>query len=990
MTHTASEANRVRSQALAIFAACWLGCGASCLEAGEPVVLVETESFEELGGWVVDQQFMDLMGSPFVLAHGLGVPVQDCRTRVELPRGGRYRVWVRTRDWVAPWGAEGAPGRFEVRIAGESIGTFGDERAEWHWQDGGVHQLPASFALSLHDLTGFEGRCDALLFSADPDWTPPGGGEELASLRGEQLGWGQEPADGGDYDLVVVGGGIAGVSAAITAARLGLSVALIQDRPVLGGNGSSEVRVWPEGGTNLEPYPRVGDVVSELVRKKGPGDGNAKAAKVYDDERKLDLARAEPNLHLMLENRVNAADGDEQGIRSVVAQHTRTGRRTRVRGRWFLDSTGDGVLGHLVGADHEDAPQDNMGFSNLWNVADTNENESQLRCLCEDHEELDLAFTQADSPQPFPRCPWAIDLSDRPFPGREPYKVRWPMSDDLLGHVGGWFWESGFGKDPIRDAEWIRDLNLRAMYGAWDALKNVDRAHPNHRLKWAAFVAGKRESRRLLGDVVLDADDFRNGTDFPDQAFPCTWGIDLHVAHPDYAKRGDEDAFISWATVMGDDGKYEYAGPYWAPYRCLYSRNIPNLFMAGRNISVTHEALGAVRVMRTCGMMGEAVGVAAAVCKSNGCNPRSVYTDHLQELKALLQAGAGKDSEAVRSVPNGDTDPDLATRMQPIPTSAVFSDPDYYIWGGSMVRGDDGKCHLYYSRWPRSLGHYAWVTHSEVAHAVADSPLAEMRHADVALPERGRQHWDGMCTHNPNVHRFDGKYYLYYMGNTGDRSLGREQAASADQIDWQHRNLQRVGVAVAPSPDGPWRRSDKPLIEPTEGFFDSLCCSNPSVTRRPDGGYLMVYKAIGSEGPLPFGGPVVHVAAVSDSPTGPFRKLTQPIFTKESVAFPAEDPYVWSEGAKYYAIVKDNAGHFTGRGKSTALFESTDGADWRLSPNPLVATTRLKWNEQRHEELHSLERPQLFLDAGRPTALLFAADKDDRREHSFNVRIPLR
>jgi len=152
----------------------------------------------------------------------------------------------------------------------------------------------------------------------------------------------------------------------------------------------------------------------------------------------------------------------------------------------------------------------------------------------------------------------------------------------------------------------------------------------------------------------------------------------------------------------------------------------------------------------------------------------------------------------------------------------------------------------------------------------------------------------------------------------------------------------------------------------------------------------MIYKAIGDHGSLPFGGPVVHVAAVSESPTGPFRKLPDPVFTKDSIEFPADDPYVWFDRGTYYAIVKDNAGHFIGSGKSTILFRSDDGADWRVADNPLVATTQLAWADERRETLFSLERPQLFFDGGRPTALLFAADRDERRGHSFNVRIPLR
>ncbi len=593
-------------------------------------VFIEPESFSERGGWMVDQQVMDLMGSPYMLAHGLGIPVPDCSDTVELPGPGTYRVWVRTRDWVSPWNAPGAPGRFQVLLDGTPLETvFGTEGEAWHWQDGGTCDLKDKVQVSLHDLTGFEGRCDAILLSPDTSWVPPHGGEELAELRARCTSLGLEPKDGGRFDLVVVGGGIAGTSAAITAARMGLQVALVQDRPVLGGNGSSEVRVWPQGHTNQERFPHVGDVVSELVRDHGPGHANAGDPHVFDDNRKLALALAEPNLRLFLNQRVNAAESRNQRITAVTAQHTSSGQRTRITGTLFLDSTGDGVLGALVGADYEITETEHMGASNLWSVAATSKNEFQLRCECEDEgDPLSLAFDQSTSPAPFPRCPWAVDLSERDFPGRK----KSAGTGNPLGKLGAWFWESGFNLDPIRDMERVRDLNLRAMYGAWDTLKNVDGLYPNHRLKWAAYIAGKRESRRLMGDVVLVGDDFRNLKPYPDAAFPCSWHLDLHFPEPAYHE--DSDPFISGYT-KGEG--FTYAGPYWAPYRALYSRNIKNLFMAGRNISVNHEALGAVRVMRTCGMMGEVVGKAASLCVLHSCDPRGVYADHLDGLIELLK-----------------------------------------------------------------------------------------------------------------------------------------------------------------------------------------------------------------------------------------------------------------------------------------------------------------------------------------------------------------
>jgi hypothetical protein len=576
-------------------------------QANAQTVLVEAEQFQNLGGWVNDSQFMDQMGSPYLLAHGLGLAVADAVTTVRLPKPGRYRVWVRTYDWVAPWNAPGTPGEFQLLVDGKPLETtFGTEGSQWHWQDGGTIDVAgATIALALHDLTGFEGRCDAIVFSSDGSFIPPNQDPEMRSFREASLGLPARPEEAGQFDLVVVGGGIAGTCAALAGSRLGLNVALIQDRPVLGGNNSSEVRVWLQGARNKPPYPRVGDIVAELEHKNRAHYGPANTAELYEDEKRLDLVGAEKNLHLFTLHRANGVEMDGAAIAAVIAQHTVTGKRLRFQARLFADCTGDACVGALAGADHEMTLLGHMGPCNLWHVIET------------------------DEPQAFPRCPWALDLADKPFPGRSNDKP------DIL-KLGGWYWESGFDHDPIQKAEYIRDWNFRAMYGAWDAMKNVDRVLPNHKLNWAAFVAGKRESRRLLGDVILSKNDVMESIRYEDGCVPTGWKIDLHLPDPRYEKGFEGDAFISYAEFT------DFPQPYWIPYRCLYSRNIANLFMAGRDISVTHEALGTSRVMRTGGCMGEIVGMAASLCKQYETSPRGVYQQYLSELKALMQRGAGK------------------------------------------------------------------------------------------------------------------------------------------------------------------------------------------------------------------------------------------------------------------------------------------------------------------------------------------------------------
>ena len=258
---------------IALFVLVWLMAGAGNVRADQ--LLVEAESFAQPGGWQLDTQFIKIMGSPYLLAHGLGQPVEDATTTVRLPSPGEYRVWVRTKDWVARWNAPGHPGRFQLLVNGQPLAeTFGTQGADWFWHDGGVVNIPQpQVQLALRDLTGFNGRCDAIFFSRDSSVTPPNSAEVLPAWRRGLLGLSEQPTELSGYDLVVAGGGYSGMGAAISAARMGCRVALIQDRPVLGGNGSSEVRVWAQGKIRRGKYPRIGEIVEEIAdtATKSPG-----------------------------------------------------------------------------------------------------------------------------------------------------------------------------------------------------------------------------------------------------------------------------------------------------------------------------------------------------------------------------------------------------------------------------------------------------------------------------------------------------------------------------------------------------------------------------------------------------------------------------------------------------------------------------------------------------------------------------------------------
>ena len=604
-------------------------------------ILVEAENFEDTGGWVIDQQFMDQMGSPFLLAHGLGQPVKDAITAVTFPAAGTYRVWVRTRDWVAPWNAPGAPGKFQLLVNGVPLKTiFGTEGAEWHWQDGGtVKIINTQTTLALHDLTGFEGRCDAIVFTTDTNFNPPSAGEQMAVFRCKALGLSAKPKLAGNFDLVVVGGGIAGTCTAVSAARLSLQVALIQNRPVLGGNNSSEVRVGLSGKTNLPPYPALGNLVKEIApvgyydfieAMKNPDDPkskkilkmdrvkmvhNAGPALNYEDDKKLRVVRAEKNIHLFLNMHVFKVEKQGDSIIGVVAKNIRDSSELYFHAPLFADCTGDGSVGYLAGADYR------MGRESREQTKESLAPEKPDKITM--GTSVQWYSAQTKKPTRFPDCPWALQFTDQTCQNAT---------------RGDWNWETGLNRNQITEFEYIRDYSFRAVYGNWSFQKNHSRnknKYANYKLDWVAYIGGKRESRRLLGDCILQQQDIQGRKRFPDSFVTTTWTIDLHYPSPKNTEHFPGEEFRTIA-------KHNRIKPYPIPYRCLYSRNIRNLMMAGRCISVTHVALGTVRVMRTCGMMGELVGMAAALCKQYNTDPRGVYQNHLARLKQLARRGVGK------------------------------------------------------------------------------------------------------------------------------------------------------------------------------------------------------------------------------------------------------------------------------------------------------------------------------------------------------------
>ena len=334
-------------------------------------------------------------------------------------------------------------------------------------------------------------------------------------------------------------------------------------------------------------------------------------------------------------------------------------------------------------------------------------------------------------------------------------------------------------------------------------------------------------------------------------------------------------------------------------------------------------------------------------------------------------------------------------RILPAPKGGGYQDPDYWVWGSSVIQGEDGKYHMFASRWLKKLGFGKWVTNSEVVHAVADTPIGPYKTVKVVLPKRGKQYWDGMCTHNPRVIKHKGKYLLYYFGNTYDfeqptvenKDLPREKWTEA----WMNK---RIGVAISDSVYGPWKRLDKPVIEPRPGKWDSSITSNPApVVNEKTGDILLMYKS-SEHGPQP---PLLLGVAKASNPEGPYERLSDgPIFRFETPGkehVDVEDPYVWWNGEKYEAIMKDRSGEICGEEGGGIHAWSDDGVKWQLFDKVKAYSRDILWDDGSITHQNHFERPFLLIENGKPTHFFAATGNGDKAwsfDKTWNMVIPLR
>ena len=562
-------------------------------------VLVEAASFAQRGGWKLDTQHYQQMGGCYLLAHGMGKPVGHARTTVRIPEAGRWHVRVRTRDWCP--GDWDAPGRFRVALNGAPVKTVFGTEPGWDWQKGGSVDLPTGkVTVELQDLTGFDGRCDAIYLSREA--SPRLANDDLVALaawKDRLSGRAGRDIREQSYDVVIVGGGIAGCAAALAAKSQGLKVALIQDRPLFGGNASEEVRVHTLG------IPGKCEELLKTIDTPQYPNGHADAKKA---QRKREATMAASGVDLCAGHIATGLAKEGDRIAGVEAREVTTGIIRRFRAPIFIDATGDGWLGHWAGADHRYGREAHTEFKeawgrhgDLWSPAKPDNRVLGTSVLWNS----ETTGQRSD----FPAVPWAM-----------------PVVKTHAAVKGEWYWEySAQDVHQITDAEQIRDHMLRAIYGSFaNAKKNPKNA--TVALKWVAYVAGKRESRRLMGDYIYTQKDMLERRRFPDAVVTEKRFIDLHYQ---VKRKGKPTDFLSWYIFR------HIRGEYTIPFRCLYSRNIANLMMAGRCFSCSHVGLGGPRNMRTLGQMGVATGYATALCKKHSATPREVGKKHVKELCKL-------------------------------------------------------------------------------------------------------------------------------------------------------------------------------------------------------------------------------------------------------------------------------------------------------------------------------------------------------------------
>lgn len=422
-----------------------------------------------------------------------------------------------------------------------------------------------------------------------------------------------------ECDFCVVGGGLAGTIAALSAARHGARVVLIQDRPMLGGNASSEIKMWVRGAKGI--YNREGGILAEFEEENIYR--NPTLAHTVWDSVLFGKVKQEKNITLLLN--ASCLDAKTEGARicEVTAWQLTTYTVHTVRARYFADCSGDSILAPLTGAAHRVGREGREEYGETIGPKTADGKTMGMSLL--------LQARETDHPVPFIPPDWAnVYEKDEDFAIIPYIEVQHStFRDHTIGTSGCnlWWMELGGEGPAILNTEQTRDELLKVVFGIWDHIKNKgDHGFANWELEWVGFLPGKRESVRYVGAHVLTENDILSGGVFDDVVAYGGWPMD------DHNPKG------MLANTLSDTPSvlHPAPSPYGIPYRSLYSSNIDNLFFAGRNISATHAAISSTRVMATCSLLGQAMGSAAALCVRDGVLPREIVGERVKELQQTL------------------------------------------------------------------------------------------------------------------------------------------------------------------------------------------------------------------------------------------------------------------------------------------------------------------------------------------------------------------
>ena len=590
-------------------------------------IWIDALEFDNFGGFKADTQFVREMGQGYLLADGSGKTVAPAETVFTVKESGMYRMYIRTKNWIV--GYEPDPLTVSVDGNASPFQIAEMQIRGWYFDIGGDFYLEAGkHLLTVSDGTGWFGRFAAAVITNDFDFVPSPEIGMMMRQRSEIRGEKRNTKFEGDFDFAVVGGGAAGVVAAIAAARHGLKTVLINDRPVLGGNSSDEAGVSLDGAA-CKGYHETGIIYEIKCVREAEHLGWSEAYKRFIEKEK--------NITLYNNMLVDGAETENGVITTLFAIQTYNLTRHSFNVGIVADATGDGWVGYYSGAKYRIGREARFQHNESLapKIADLNTMSgcvmkkvsgfpANICCYCAEENAETVEFHAPE---------WAFRLPAGDALGREP----------STPEKGEWWLENRNDYDDLWEQEFVRDELIRIAVGYFDWLKNSwKECHRAAKLGLRAIGSfnAKRESRRLIGDYILSQNDYTEDKFFPDSVLYTGWNLDVHNIKGIFS--GDEGAFTSNSDVPLTP----------VPFRCLYSKNISNLMMAGRCISTTHMGMGSTRVQLTTATMGQAVGTAAYFCKKYGLTPREIGEKHIMELQQTLI----KEDQTILGICNNDSE----------------------------------------------------------------------------------------------------------------------------------------------------------------------------------------------------------------------------------------------------------------------------------------------------------------------------------------------